>query len=38
MTFAYMSKLDFTVWTTNIKAQKADGSTLQTFRMVCASF
>ena len=38
MTFAYASKLGLTVRLTNVGAQKVDGSTLETFGMVLASF
>ena len=35
---AYVSKLGFQVHRTDIRAQKIDSSTLETFRMVLASF
>ena len=38
MTPAYISKLVLKVHPTDIKAQKIDGSTLETFGMVLASF
>ena len=38
MTSAYISKLSFQAYHTNVKAQKIDGSFFQTFKMVLASF
>lgn len=38
MTSTYVAKLGLNVCQTNIGAQKIDGSTLQTFRIVLASF
>ena len=38
MTPAYASRLGFWARHTNVKAQKIDGSTLQTFRMVLVDF
>ena len=38
MTPAYASRLDLWVYHTNIRAQTIDGSTLETFEMVLASF
>ena len=38
MTPAFASKLGLKVCSTDVKAQKIDGSTLQTFGMVLASF
>ena len=38
MTLGYVLKLGLKVRPTNVKAQKIDGSTLQTFEMVLASF
>ena len=38
MTPAYAAKLDLQVQKTNIRAQKIDGSTLETFGMVLADF
>ena len=38
MSPAYAEKLGFQTWKTNVGAQKIDGSTLETFRMVIADF
>ena len=38
MTLAYTAKLDLTIWKTSIKAQKIDGSSLETYGMVLARF
>ena len=38
MTLAYILKLSFKVRTIDIEAQKINGSTLETFRMVMARF
>ena len=38
MILAYASKLDLKVYLTNVRAQKIDGFTLETFGMVLASF
>ena len=38
MTLRYISKLGLKVYSTDVKAQKIDGSTLKTFKMVLASF
>ena len=34
----FAQKLSFKVWKTNIGAQKIDGSTLETFKMVIVNF
>lgn len=38
MTPAYVAKLGFNVWPTDVGAQKIDGYTLETFEIVLASF
>ena len=38
MTLAYTSKLALNIYSTNVKAQKIDGSTIETFEIVLASF
>lgn len=38
MTLTYISKLGFKVQAISIRAQKINGSTFQTFEMVCTSF
>lgn len=38
ITLAYIAKPSFQIQSTNIKAQKIDGSNFQTFKMVLASF
>ncbi len=38
MTSAYATKLGFTIWKTSIGAKKIDGSLLETYSMVPASF
>ena len=38
MSPAYAEKLGFKTWKTNVRAQKIDGSTLETFGMVIADF
>lgn len=38
MTSVYIAKLDLTIWETNVKAQKIDGSSLEIYNMVLAKF
>ena len=38
MSFAYAKRLGLKIWKTNFGAQKIDGSTLETFRMVITNF
>lgn len=38
MTPAYVLKLGFKLYQTNVEAQKIDGTTFETFEMVLASF
>ena len=38
MTPAYAKQLGFQVWKTDVRAQKIDSSSLQTFEMIIASF
>ena len=38
MTLAYIGKLDFIIYKTNIGIQKIDGSTLETYIIVTAGF
>ena len=38
MSSAYVEKLSFKAWKTNVGAQKIDGSALETFGMVIADF
>ena len=38
MSPAYVKKLDFKTWKTNVGPQKIDGSTLKIFEMVIADF
>ena len=38
MSLAYIEKLGFKTWMTNVRAQKIDGSILETFRIVITDF
>ena len=38
MSLAYVERLGFKIWKTNVKVQKIDDSALKTFRMVIADF
>lgn len=35
---AYIKKLDFVIWKTDVGAQKIDSTTLKTFKVVIAAF
>ena len=38
MSLAYVKKLGLKTWKTNVRAQKIDGSTLETFEILIANF